>query len=140
MLFLGFLECYGHSKPSRDLVAYHNRIDSIFADDRSVVVRSQVDPICIFTPLTHAEISDGALQKSYFFPRTLYADLKKHRLSDDLENQLKANGISLSLQEVLGKNYGVRMIFKSNDADQFDVIKNVDARTKTVRFDFVKKI
>ena len=140
IVFVGFLECYGHTKPSNDLLAYQNKIVSIAGDDHSVVVQSQVNPICIFTPLTYAEIGDATLQKTYFFPRTRYADLKKSKLSLQLRDQLDAAGMSLRLEEVFGKNYGVRMIFTMQSCDTYDIEKFVDVDKKTVRFDFVKKM
>ena len=146
MIFLGFLECFAHArdaKPSNNLVAYHNKISNILYvqdDSAAIIVQSQFDPICIYTPLTYEETGDESLQKTYFLPRTRYAHLHSHAMSEQLQHLLDSLGIHLRMQEVVGKNYGLQMIFTMPSDDAYEITKVVDTDKKMVRFDFVKKI
>lgn len=142
MIILGFLECRmhaRHAKPSNNLIAYHNKIlniSGVLDDQMAIVLQSQADPICIYTPLTYEQAGAASLQKIYFLPRTKYADLH----NDQMKNLLQPLGINLDMQEIAGKNYGLRMIFTMQSDDAYKIIKVVDTDKKTVRFDFVKKI
>ena len=142
MVILGFLECgmhARHAKPSNDLIAYHNKILHMHAagdDQTAIVMQSQADPICIYTPLTYEQADATSLQKTYFLPRTKYADLH----NDQMKNLLQPLGINLDMQKIAGKNYGLRMTFTMQSDDAYQIVKVVDTNKKTVRFEFVKKI
>ncbi len=140
MGFLGFLECFALAKPSNDLLAYHNDIMTIAGNDAGLVVQSKYDPICIFSPLVATELDDTSDQKTYFFPRTRYADIKKAGILAQLHDQLDRFGTQVNVQQVTGKNYGIRMIFTMQPDDSYDIEKVIDSDKKTVTFNFVKKM
>lgn len=130
----------GH--PRTTLLAYHNKVSDVVYNDvnKSISFACTVDPICMYTPLTYVDSLEKSLIKTYFLPRTKYADFKKHHEHTDMYESLKQQGITLEIHEVNHKNYGLQINFIMPSHDAYDIIKVIDRETKIVRFDIVAKI
>ena len=125
--------------PSNNLVAYRNEITDISyeqTDAIALVIQSQVNPICIYAPLTYQEYEHDNIQKTYFFPRTKLTDTNHLAFVEKLE----LLGIDVKIDEIRGKNYGLQMVFMMQSDHPYQIVKTIDRDEKSVRFDFVKKI
>jgi len=130
---------------SKTIAAYENKITSIAysvgsGDQHALTLSSQLDPICIYVPLTYKDYGDDSLTKTYIFPRMKSSDSQLRYLQNDLRHRLAKIGINLQINAFEKDYHGLRLGFTMQSADAYDIIKIINADKKSVRFEIVAKM
>ncbi len=132
-------------EPSGTIAAYNNKILSVAYsvgshDQHAITFFCQNDPICIYTPLSYDDSDSSSLTKTYFLPRTQCADSQMRYFYDDIHGALAQIGIDMQIDQTKKYNYGLRVTFTMQSENAYDIVKVVNADTKTVSFNIIAKM
>lgn len=144
---------YGND-PLTTLPAYKNQVAQILCsvgsdDQLAVTFICDQSPICMYTPLSYADIDTKSVTKTYYLPSVSCTRGQLDYCSQYLHDSFKKVGVDVKIEEIknfdrtfnfLAKNYGLRVSFTMQPGVSYDIAKVVDVEKKLVSFNFIGKI
>lgn len=103
----------------------------------AILLQFQEKPICFYAPSSYQESLDENV-KSFILPRTIWLDRNIVHFMEELELILKPLHIQFECQQLLGKNFGLKITFHA-DSSESEIKKIIYSDKKVVCFEIKLK-